>query len=317
VAAFVAQEEQDEKERDYTTTFDFPQKFTNHLIGKGGSHIRELREKYDVELQVGDNGTVEVKGPKAKADACRKHVLDWSRALADETTHTLRIDPKFHRELIGAGGSQINRLQDRYKVHILFPKTAKHDESGSNSGGSDAGGGGKPRRQQGADEVVIRGPRQGADGARDEIYALHTFLRDNSHTATVTMQQKHVPLLIGQGGMALDEIRQQTGARIDVPGARDVETVDIQLKGAKAEVEAARKAIEARRAVFEDTVQREVEVDRKYHRDLIGPSGKCCGVLWGVFGERLVFWGASCLENRILTPPRLHPPHHHCRRRRV
>jgi polyribonucleotide nucleotidyltransferase len=272
VTAFVAQEEQDEKERDYTTSFDFPQKFANRLIGRGGSHISELRDKFDVEIQVGDNGEVEIKGPKAKADACKSHVLSWARALADETTHTLRIDPKFHRELIGFGGSQINRLQDRYKVRILFPPTAKGgaEDNGADSA-SDAGG--KPKRQQAADEVVIRGPRQGADGARDEIFSLHMFLRDTSHTATVTMQQKHIPLLIGQGGMALDDIRQQTGARIDVPGARDVDTVDIQLKGTKAEVEAAKKAIEARRSVFEDTVLREIEVDRKYHRDLIGPSG--------------------------------------------
>ena len=34
--AFVEQEKQDEKERGFTLSFDFPQKFANHLIGKGG-----------------------------------------------------------------------------------------------------------------------------------------------------------------------------------------------------------------------------------------------------------------------------------------
>ena len=35
--AFVEQEKEDEKERGFTLSFDFPQKFANHLIGKGGS----------------------------------------------------------------------------------------------------------------------------------------------------------------------------------------------------------------------------------------------------------------------------------------
>ena len=61
VHAFIEQEKADEKERDFTMSFDFPQKHANQLIGKGGSNIRELRDKFDVEIQV-DNGKVELKG---------------------------------------------------------------------------------------------------------------------------------------------------------------------------------------------------------------------------------------------------------------
>jgi len=284
VDAFIAQEEQDELERDHVTAFEFPPRFTNRLIGKGGRHISELRDKFDIEIHVGENGQVELKGPRARSEACKTYILSLARALADETTHTLRIDPKFHREMIGAGGVQTNRLQDRYKVRIWYPWMAKADGGSDSDGeGDDEGDDGaatnKPMRrrqqQQAADEVVIRGPKQGADGARDEILSLHMFIKETSHTGTVTIQQKHVPQLIGQGGAHLDEIRQQTGARIDVPGTRNVETVEVQLKGTKAQVDAARKAIEARRSVLEDTVSTEIMVDRKYHRDLIGQGGEC------------------------------------------
>lgn len=271
-AAFVEQEKEDEKERGFTLTFDFPQKYANHLIGKGGSNIRELRDRFDVEIQVGD-GKVELKGPKAKAEACRSHVQKLAQTLADETTHILKIDPKYHRELIGSQGSQINRLQTRYKVLIFFPRSAKNvaDDHSNTDAASEAG---KPRRQQAPDEVSIRGPKKGADEARDELFSLYKYLEEHSATATVSVQQKQVGSLIGQGGAALDELRQASGAKIDVPADRDTPMVEIQLKGTAAQVAKAKKILEEKRAVFDDTVLKTLDVDKKHHKALIGASGK-------------------------------------------
>lgn len=270
VEQFVEQEKADEKERGFTLSFDFPQKFANHLIGKGGSNIRDLRDKFDVEIQVQD-GKVELKGPKGKAETAKSHILSLGRAWADETTHTLKIDPKFHRELIGKEGVQINRLQDRYKVLIFFPRSAKATPEDQGDTSSDAGV--KPKRQQASDEVVIRGPSKGADVARDELLSLHQYLKDNSFTATVKIQQKQVPSLIGQGGSALEELRLSTGAKIDIPADRSTETVEVQLKGTKEQVAAAKKIIEQKKSVFDDTVVRTIDVDRKHHKALIGAGG--------------------------------------------
>lgn len=271
---FIEQEKQDEKERGFVLEFEFPQKFANHLIGKGGSNIRDLRDKFDVDIQVND-GKVQLKGPKAKAEAAKTHINALGRQLQDEATHILKIDPKFHRELIGAQGSQINRLQTRYKVLIFFPrgaKNAKDDENVAESA-SDAG---KPRRQQAADEVIIRGPKRGADEARDELLSLLQYLKDNSFTDTVTVQQKQLPSLIGSGGAVLEQLRQSTGAKIDIPSAKDsADTrVEIQLKGTKTQVAAAKKILEEKKAVFDDTVIKTIEVARKYHKALIGSGGK-------------------------------------------
>lgn len=268
---FVEQEKEDDKERGFTLTFDFPQKFANHLIGKGGSNIRELRDRFDVEIQVHD-GKVELKGPKAKAEAARAHIQNLSRTLADETTHVLKVDPKYHRELIGAQGNQINRLQTRYKVLIFFPRSAKGvaDNESNADAASEVS---RPRRQQGPDEVIIRGPKKGADEARDEIFSLYKYLEEHSATATVPVQQKQVGSLIGQGGAALDELRQSTGARIDIPADRDTPMVDIVLKGTAAQVAKAKQILEGKRAIFDDTVVQTIDVDKKHHKALIGTSG--------------------------------------------
>ncbi|EFX01085.1 RNA-binding effector protein [Grosmannia clavigera kw1407] len=273
VNAFVEQEKEDEKERGFTLSFDFPKAYANHLIGKGGSNIRDLRDKYDVEIQVQD-GKVELKGPKAKAEAAKAHINAVARQLADEVTHVLKIEPKFHRELIGAQGSTINRLQTRYKVLIFFPRVAKstRDDDSATDVASEAG---KGRRQQGPDEVIVRGPKRGADEAREELMTLFLYLKDNAYTATLSVQQKQVPYLIGQGGSAMDALRQQTGAKIDIPNSRgDPESiVEIQIKGTKTQVAAAKKFLEEKKAVLDDTVTKTIEVEKKYHKALIGTGG--------------------------------------------
>lgn len=273
--AFVEQEKEDEKERGFTMKFDFPQKHANQLIGKGGSHINELREKFDVDIQV-QNGEVELKGPKAKAEKAKAHISALSRKWTDETTYSLKIEPKYHGELIGAQGSQITRLQSRYGVHINFPRTAKaaRDDESAADMASEAG---KPKRQQELDEVVIRGPKEKADKAREEIYALYQWLRDNSFTTTVTVQRKQLPSLIGAGGSSMEELRQTTGAKIDILGERDDTgggLVEVHIKGTKSQIAAAKNIIEERKAVFDDTITKTVDVDRKWHKLLIGPGGK-------------------------------------------
>ncbi|KAK4190943.1 hypothetical protein QBC35DRAFT_376662 [Podospora australis] len=270
--AFVEQQKEEEKERGFTLDFEFPQKFAQHLIGKGGSNISTLREKFDVEIHVSKDGQVRLQGPQAKAEAAKAHIIALGRQLQDEVTHTLKIEPKFHRELIGAQGGQINRLQTRYKVIINFPRTPKPGKEDESETASDAG---KPRRTQAPDEVIIRGPKRGADEARDEILSLLQYLKDNSFTATVTLQQKQLPSLIGSGGAGMEQLRQATGARIDIPSARESadSLVEIQIKGTKTQVAAAKKLLEEKKAVFDDTVVKTIDVDRKYHKALIGTGG--------------------------------------------
>ena len=278
VNAFVAQAIEDEKERGFTTTFDFPQKHANQLIGKGGANIRDLRDKFDVEINVND-GVVELKGPQAKAAAAKAHITALGRQWADEATYTLKIDPKFHRELIGAGGAQINKLQTRYKVQIHFPRSAKpaKDDQSNADAASDAGRK-PPRREQEPDEVTVKGPKKGADEARDEILNLYQYLKDNSHTAAISVQAGQIPSLIGQRGSGMDEIRQTTGARIEIPNARDIKDpstrVEIVIKGTSSQVAQARKLIDAKRDVFDTTVTKTLEVEKKHHRALIGAGGQ-------------------------------------------
>ncbi|KAH7069878.1 hypothetical protein BKA63DRAFT_90457 [Paraphoma chrysanthemicola] len=269
ILAFIEQAEKDELERNHITTFDYPQKYASHLVGKGGENIQRLRQKYDVDVQIND-GKVELKGPSAKALQCKKDILDMAKKLEDEATHTLKVKPQYHRDLIGAGGKQVERLQTRYGVRINFPRRQNNDDDGDATSQRNT-------RGQNPDEVVIRGPKKGADEARDEVLNLLQYIMDNSHSDTVSVAQSQVPQLIGSGGREMEQLRLETGCQIDVPGAREGADpsgrAEIKLKGTKKQVEEAKKILLQRAKVFDDTTVETLEVDRKHHRNLIGGSG--------------------------------------------
>lgn len=269
LVAFIEQEKQDELERGFTLSFDYPQKFANHLIGRRGENINRLREEFDVDIQL-DEGKCKIQGPEAKANACKKHILDMAKKLEDEATHHLNIPAQYHRDLIGAAGSQINRLQDRYMVRINFPRNKQVDDDASNAGDR--------RNDQQPNEVIVKGPSKGADACRDELLSLVQYLKDNSFTATVSVAQNQLPSLIGSGGKEMESLRLETGAQIDVPSSRDAASsngrAEIKIKGSKKAVDEAKKLIEEKAKVFDNTVSRDLDVDRKHHRFIIGPQGK-------------------------------------------
>ena len=277
--SFIEQEKQDELERGFTLTFDFPQKYASHLIGQRGANINRLREEFDVDIQV-DDGKCMVKGPEAKANACKKHLIDMVKKLDDEATHQLNIPQQYHKDLIGSGGAQLRRLQERYNVRVDFPRKQADD------GASEAGDGPAGRRsQQPPNVVIVKGPSRGADGCRDELLSLLQYVKDNSHGDTVSVAQSQLPSLIGAGGKEMDAMRLETGAQIDVPNARDAADakgrVEIKLRGSKQAVDAAKKLIQQKAKVFDDTITRNLDVDRRHHRIIIGQQGKLmCIRIW-------------------------------------
>ncbi|KAI9794634.1 MAG: hypothetical protein M1816_004521 [Peltula sp. TS41687] len=282
ILRFVVEEEENERERGHVMTFDFPQKFSNYLIGRKGDNIRKYREEFDVDIQVHD-GKVDIKGPKVKAEAAKARILALGKKLEDEATHVLKIHPQYHKDLIGPKGSQVNRLQERYTVRINFPKSAASSSSNDNhsvaDSASEVGGAHKNRRaSQEPDQVIVKGPRKHADEARDELLSLLQWTIDNSHTATVSVSQDQIPKLIGQGGREMEKVRMSTGAQIDVPDVKKdfpnaSGRVAIKLKGTKKQVDEAKRLFEERAKIFDETVSRTIEVDKRHHKSLIGSGG--------------------------------------------
>lgn len=275
VLAFVEQQEKEEVERGYTTSFQFPQKFVSQLVGREGNNINRMRDEFDVEITPG-NDEVTIKGPQAKAERCKAHIMSLGKKLQDEESLVIKVPSKFHADMIGPGGRTVRKLEDRYHVRVQFPRSATGDGASIADGASEAGGRRSARPQQAADEITIRGPSQGARDARSELLDLKQYLEDHSYAETVSVARPQVRLLMGKGGRDMELLRQETGANIDVPNGQSKDEsgrVDIKLRGTRAEVQKAKKILQEKSRSFDDIVTRSVDVDRKYYKDLIGVRG--------------------------------------------
>ena len=273
IEQFLQEVEQDEKERDYTTSLAFPTQYNKNLIGKQGANIKALREKYDVEIDTREDGKVSIKGPQKKAEACKAEIQRLAKQWEDEVNFAIKIEPKYHGMLVGRNGENLQKIQSKVDnaVRIDFPKTAKtSDDASMADTASEAGG----NRGQAHDEIRIRGPRAKAEKVRDELLSLHQYLVDNSHTATVSIAQGQIASLIGRRGQEMEKLRADTGAQIDIPKADGTDRVTIQIKGTKQQVDKARQELQKRSKAFDDVVTRNLQVDRKHHRALIGSGGK-------------------------------------------
>jgi len=274
IEEFLQEAEQEEKERGYTTAFPFPSQFNKNLIGKQGAHIKALREKHDVEIDTKENGKITIQGPQKKAEACKAEILRLAKQWEDEVNFVIKVDPKYHGMLVGRSGENLHKIQSKVDnaVRIDFPKASRFSDDASVGDNTSEAGVGRPG--QSPDEIRIRGPRAKAEKVRDELLSLHQYLVDNSHTATVSVAQEQVASLIGKRGQEMDKLRAETGAQIDIPKRDGSDRVTIHIKGTKQQVDKAKAELQKRSKAFDNIVTRNINVDRKHHRALIGAGGK-------------------------------------------
>jgi transcription antitermination factor NusA-like protein len=273
--------EEDEKTRSYTTSFAFPDKFKNFLVGKQGSSINALREKYDVEIDTKETDKVTIKGPQKYADACKSEITRMGKQWADEVTYKLKVEPRFFGSLIGKNGENMTRWRERVDntVTIQLPPKSKSDDSQSTADtSSDAGSHRNSRASQASDEILIRGPRQKADMIKSEIEGLYKWIKETSHEATVSVAKDQIRLLLGKGGQEMEKLRLATDAKIIVPKNEEVDSssprVTIRLQGSKEAVDKAKAELQKRSKAFDAIVTRKINIDQKFHRTIIGSGGK-------------------------------------------
>ncbi|KAF3932353.1 Vigilin [Dactylellina cionopaga] len=274
ITDFVEDTKHNEVLNSYTVTFDFPQKFQKNLVGKGGSNISKYREELGVQIDIDkNNDNVTIKGIKANVDEAKIQIQKLGKKLEDETTSSIIVAPEYHRTIIGQGGKFVRRLEDKYFVRIQFPKAARDDSSDM---ASDAGAGAAPARAQAPNEIVLRGPSKGVKDAKDEIDELIKYERDHGHSAAISIPAKVLPHIIGAGGKVINQIRDDSGAKIDLPphGSTEAEMVEVKLRGTKDQVAKAKTAILAAAKDMESLVVKMLNVDKKFHRALIGPGGQ-------------------------------------------
>lgn len=201
--------------------------FHKNIIGKGGANIRKIRDetqtKIDLPAEGDKNDVIKITGKKENVMDARERIKSIQNELADVVTIDITIPPRYYNSLIGAGGRLIQSIMvECGGVQIKFPPT----ESKS-------------------DKVTIRGPKDDAERAKQQLLELTSERELCSFTEIVRAKPEHHKFVIGKSGANIRKIRDSTGARIAFPKDEDDDKEVITIFGTKEAVERAKTELEA------------------------------------------------------------------------
>ncbi|KAI6135670.1 hypothetical protein EV401DRAFT_2084938 [Pisolithus croceorrhizus] len=264
----------------YFTEFEIDKEFVGRIVGIQGVNINKLREQFNVRVDVFDEvddkekefskkkksatqkAKLKITGRKENADEAKKRILVQVEKLADETTETLKIPAQYHASLIGQNGKYVVRLEDNYGVKINFPRQSSDNGEG--------------KRELKADEVVIKGGKKGVALAKNELLEALDFEKETNNTLKFLVPGRAISRILGRGGATINEIKDETGAQLDIERSTEDKTADayVTARGTKGAINAAKTAILAIVDEVPEEASEILYIEQKYHRSIIGPGGQ-------------------------------------------
>ncbi|KAF8520456.1 hypothetical protein BU17DRAFT_46843 [Hysterangium stoloniferum] len=202
-----------EKESNNTLKFTVPARAVSRILGKGGASINEIKNETDALIDIDkaeDSGptsvaNITVRGTKKAVAAAKAAIMAIADSVSEEVTVTVKIESKFHRALIGAGGQDLRDLVVRC--------------GGSPDPKVQAGLVHFPRQGESADEVRLRGERVLVNKLKAELEKAANVLRDRVIWGIVIPATQH-RAMIGRGGQHLNELQTRTKTQVQFPGSR-------------------------------------------------------------------------------------------------
>jgi len=240
--------------------------FHKFVIGKGGANIRRIRDETDTRIDLPDSGTdsemITVTGKKENVTKAVELVKQIQSEMADIVTKDLTIPSKIHNTVIGKGGKLIQSIMSECGgVAIKFPEP-----------------------NSGSDLVTVRGPVEDVEKAIKLLKELSDEKQLSGVTIEIKAKPQHHKFLIGRGGIHIQKVRDNTGARIIFPGTNDEDKESITLVGTKEAVDAAKKDLEGRIKELDNIVEDIMTVDQKHHRHFVARRGEVLRQIGEEFG---------------------------------
>ncbi|KAF9454024.1 hypothetical protein P691DRAFT_755082 [Macrolepiota fuliginosa MF-IS2] len=268
----------DEIVNSYSTEFEIDREYVGRIVGAQGVGVNKLRDQLGVRVDVNDEedkegggkkkkttaqkSKVKITGRKENVEEAKKRILAQVERLADETSEILKIPNQFHASLIGQSGKYAIRLEEKYVVKITFPRQNADPE-------------GKTREQLKPDEVLIKGGKKGVASAKAELVEALEVEKESNHVIKFTVPNRSVARILGKGGAQINEIKDLTGAIVDIDkSSDDGNLTHITVRGTKTAINDAKASIlEIADSVGEETTVT-ITIENKYHGNLIGAGGQ-------------------------------------------
>jgi len=234
---------------------DVDAKYHKHIIGKGGSTVNKLKQDADVMINIPDDRTssncIRIEGNKDGVGKAKEELESLVSKMANEREKDLIIEARFHRQLIGPKGENIQKIREEFEaVQISFP------DLGSKS-----------------DIVKLRGPKDDVDKCSRQLTKMYKDLLENNYQVKVPIFKQFHKFIIGKSGATIKDIRKETNTKIDLPESGSDSDV-ITITGKKENVDKAQEKLTSIQAEMANVVSVDLIIPSKIHNTMIGAGGK-------------------------------------------
>uniref|UniRef100_A0A8D3C158 Vigilin n=1 Tax=Scophthalmus maximus TaxID=52904 RepID=A0A8D3C158_SCOMX len=213
------------------------------IMQRTGAHI-ELSLAKDQGLSIMVTG---------KLDSVMKARKEIVARLQTQASATVAIPKEHHRFVIGKNGEKLQELELKTATKIAIPRP---DDPSAN--------------------IRITGTKEGIEKARHEILLISAE-QDKRAVERLSLEKAFHPFIAGAHNRLVQELSQETGARISIPPP-SLPKDEIVITGEK---EAVALAVNRIRAIYEDKAKSvivvEVTAPAWLHRFIIGKKGQNIG----------------------------------------
>ncbi|RCK63906.1 hypothetical protein Cantr_10583 [Candida viswanathii] len=243
-----------EKENGFKQNIQIPLKAIARVIGKSGETINDIADGTGIEYtfkreneEANGYSEVELTGSKSALKEAAAKIQEIIDEIENFVSRTIKVDPIYHRDLIGPGGSIMKEII------------------------SGAGGDEVPRNRQykllnipnegsGSDEVTSQGDKAIVDKI---VAAVEKIIAEKKASVTEEVdvpKEKH-RLIIGPSGSIRHSLQNEFGVTIDIPRPNDESTI-VKVSGLPDKIAGAKAKIEE---LTKDDWNESIDVPAVYH----------------------------------------------------
>ncbi|KAM8898093.1 vigilin isoform 1-T1 [Spinachia spinachia] len=286
-----------------------PQRYHRAIMGPKGCRIQLITREHEVlikfperdegtagqEAPPQENGDV---GPEAEFVARKCDIITiGGRAEKCEqakaallalvpVTQDVEVSYELHRYIIGQKGSGIRKMMEEYEVGIRSPVRAEKTQDARRRVGKNAASCVQvniwvPQPEKQLDGIKVTGLAANVERARrgllDRVKELLAEQADRalrSFKATVSVDPKFHPKIIGRKGAVISQIRKDHDVSIQFPDKVNEQQDLIVVSGYERNVEEASAAIRQLVTEWQEMVSQDVHLDPRTHARIIGARGK-------------------------------------------
>merc|ERR1712180_447430 len=233
-------------------TIPCPAWLHKYIIGKKGAGIQKISaELSKVHIAFCDDDKIKIDGPPDEAEKAFTEVEGQAKNLIKTTSFVeFKVDAKYHKHIIGKGGSTINKIKSESDVTINIPDT-----------------------DSGVTIIRIEGNRAGVEKAKAELQGMVDKM-ENEKEKDVIIENRFHRQIIGPKGESIQKIRDEFSAvQISFPDL-GVQSDIVRLRGPKDDVDkCARHLNKISRELLESNYQVKLPIFKQFHKNIIGKGG--------------------------------------------